>query len=170
MSKTNNNLIFITTILAFVFGLSLVSPAYAYDVETGVRFTPNYDSNYNGGGYYPSYNNQGNQNYTTPAPITNVRNYNTYNTVNPTAPATNNNSTDKNTVSKNNTKDTVATSDINESYGSLSANALLGSNSFMPSGLIQWIFLIMLVVAIIFLWRYVHHSEEKYMSEPLKHA
>ena len=60
-------------------------------------------------------------------------------------------------------------SDINENYGDLTANAVLGSNSFMPSGLVQWIFLAILVFAIIFLWRYAL-GREKYMSEPLKHA
>ncbi|KKP85684.1 MAG: hypothetical protein UR88_C0010G0006 [Candidatus Nomurabacteria bacterium GW2011_GWA1_35_8] len=65
---------------------------------------------------------------------------------------------------------TAKANDINESYGSLTANALFGSDSFMPSGLLQWILFVLLVVGIIFLWRYIHHSEEKYMAEPMKHA
>lgn len=91
------------------------------------------------------------------------------------------NSTSKSTSNTNNTSvsnvsrtnetfDNSAASDVNESYGSLTANALLGSNSVMPSGLLQWIFLIIIVLAIIFLWRYLHRSEEKYLSSPLKHA
>lgn len=62
-------------------------------------------------------------------------------------------------------------SDVNESYGSLTANALVGSSgNFMPTGLAQWIFLIIIICAIIFLWRYVHRSSEAYMAEPMKHA
>ena len=72
-----------------------------------------------------------------------------------------------NTSEENNS---VNASDFNESYGSLTANALLGSNSFMPTGLVQWIIFAILIVLIIFLWRYVHRSEEKYMLEPMKHA
>lgn len=71
-----------------------------------------------------------------------------------------------------NTNDSVSTrtSDLNESYGSLTANALVGSNSFLPTGFAQWILMILIILAIIFLWRYIHRSEEVYMSEPLKHA
>lgn len=67
------------------------------------------------------------------------------------------------------TDDDVVASDVNESYGNLSANALFGSNGFMPTGLVQWIILTIVILAIIFLWRYVH-AEEKYLAEPLKHA
>ena len=66
--------------------------------------------------------------------------------------------------------DSVSASDFNESYGSLTANALLGSNSFMPTGLVQWIIFVILILLIIFLWRYVYRSKEKYMLEPMKHA
>ena len=102
-----------------------------------------------------------------PTPTTVVRNY-TYNTTNTTVPAT-----VKEIVNQEPLKDnevTAKANDINESYGSLTANALFGSDSFMPSGLLQWILFVLLVVGIIFLWRYIHHSEEKYMSEPMKHA
>jgi len=64
----------------------------------------------------------------------------------------------------------VFETDINDSFGSLTANALVGSDSFMPTGLVQWILTILIVLLIIFLWRYIHRSEDKYMSEPLKHA
>ena len=72
-----------------------------------------------------------------------------------------------NTSEENNS---VSASDFNESYGSLTANALLGSNSFMPTGLVQWIIFVILIVLIIFLWRHVHRSKEKYMLEHMKHA
>ena len=92
--------------------------------------------------------------------------YKTYNDTN----SNNYNNTDTTVSKTTETNNNVAASDINESYGSLTANALLGSNSFMPTGLVQWIFLAIIIVAIIFLWRYVHRSEEKYMTEPMKHA
>src|SRR3989344_6154982 len=79
----------------------------------------------------------------------------------------NTNTTVSNTTEENNN---ISASDFNESYGSLTANALVGSNSFMPTGLVQWIIFAILIVLIIFLWRYVHRSKEKYMLEPMKHA
>ena len=57
----------------------------------------------------------------------------------------------------------------NESFGNLTANALTGSKSFLPTGAMQWIFLAIVVGLIIVLWRYVHDSPQKYMAEPLKH-
>ncbi|MFA5936902.1 MAG: hypothetical protein WC822_03420 [Candidatus Paceibacterota bacterium] len=90
---------------------------------------------------------------------TNNSNYNySYNNSNSTAG-----------INTNNLNSSSA-SDINESYGSLTANALVGSNSAMPSGLAQWIFLGIIICLIIFLWRYVHRSKEIYMAEPMKHA
>ncbi|MEK7088796.1 MAG: hypothetical protein AAB913_01565 [Patescibacteria group bacterium] len=91
---------------------------------------------------------------------------------------TNNNSSSNTTTNTTNTtiskttdtSNTVAANDTNNSYSGLTANVLEGSNSFLPTGLLQWIFLAIIVVAIIFLWRYVFRSEDKYLSEPLKHA
>ena len=155
MSKINNNLILVFAILAFVFGLSLATPAYARGgiVESGVNFTPyTYPLDY----------------IASPTPV-----------VTSTPPVTTTTST---TTVKKTTNTTVAktttpapakvatASDVNDSYGNLTANALFGSNSFMPSGLVQWIVFAILILLIIFLWRYIHRSEEKYMSSPLKHA
>ena len=155
MIKISNKLILASAILAFIFGLSIVSPAYAASgfVSSGISFNPD--------------------------PITAIQQTNK--TINTTTVINrkiiNNNSVDNNS----NTSDTNAAqaqtntapntvSDINPSYSSLTATALLGSNTFMPSGLVQWIILIIIILAIIILWRYVHRSEEKYMSEPMKHA
>jgi len=96
----------------------------------------------------------------------NVNKNSNNNTVTRTIEKTDLNKTGEN----NNSEDEVSVnSDINKGYGNLTANALFGSNSFMPTGLAQWIILIAIIIAIIFLWRYVF-GEEKYMSEPLKHA
>ena len=84
---------------------------------------------------------------------------------------TNTSNTTNTTVSKTtDTSNTIAANDTNNSYSGLTANVLEGSNSFLPTGLLQWIFFAIIVVAIIFLWRYVFRSEDKYLSEPLKHA
>ena len=82
---------------------------------------------------------------------------------------TNTNTSNTTNTTTTDTNNTVSTNDAKNSYGSLTANALVGSNSVMPSGLIQWILLAIIILAIIFLWRYVH-AENKYMSEPMKHA
>jgi len=82
----------------------------------------------------------------------------------------NSNSNYDNTSNRTEENNNVSASDSNENYGSLTANAFLGSDSFMPTGLVQWIVFVIIILLIIFLWRYVHRSEEKYMGEPLKHA
>jgi hypothetical protein len=92
---------------------------------------------------------------------------NTRTTSNNTSSTSVNNS---NTSSTTNTTQTNATNDTNPTYGSLTSNALFGSNTFLPSGLFQWILCIIIILAIIVLWRYIHRSEDKYMSEPMKHA
>jgi hypothetical protein len=173
MSKINNNLTLILGILAFILGLSLALPAFARGnpVESGVIFTP----------YTYTYS-------TNPVPVATgpvvipgcegrTTGYSTAtgqscygNYINNTSTTTvkNTNTTVAKTVTKTNSD--VVASDTNEDYGSLTANALFGSDSFMPTGLIQWILCIVLILAIIFLWRYVHSSKEKYMAGPLKHA
>ncbi|MFA6586157.1 MAG: hypothetical protein WCS86_03300 [Candidatus Paceibacterota bacterium] len=176
MNKTNIKLIPIFAILSLTFGLFFTTPVYAerFTVGTGVVFTP---YNYPIAEYSPTPAN------TKPVVIPGCGNRTTGYSIDTgdscinnyvTAPAkiTKNTNT-SNTVSTTETTNTVTTNDTsntNESFGSLTANALVGSNSFMPSGLLQWIFFIALIVAIIYLWRYVHRSEEVYMSEPLKHA
>lgn len=52
---------------------------------------------------------------------------------------------------------------------SLSANALFGSNGFMPSSFVEWLFTFILILIGIILWRKAY-GEEKYRASPLKHA
>jgi hypothetical protein len=197
MNKINNKLILILGILVFIFGLFLASPAYA--LENGIIPFPYYDYNtgyrsniyttpivYPIPVYYPVpvYNTQTvltgcegrNTGFSTTTGQSCVGNYinntNTSNNSSSTSSSTTTKNSNTNTaVSKNtNTSNNIASvSDVNENYGSLAANALLGSNSFMPSGLAQWIFLIIIILAIIFLWRYVY-AEEEYLAEPMKHS
>jgi len=75
------------------------------------------------------------------------------------------------TTSKTNTNSSP--NDINENYGqanALAATALLGESSFMPSGFFQWIIMLGALILIVVLWRYINHSKEIYMAEPMKHA
>ncbi len=53
----------------------------------------------------------------------------------------------------------------------LAASVVLGSeNSFLPSGLIQWVLLAIVIVSVIILVRKVFGAREEYDSTPLKHA
>jgi hypothetical protein len=51
----------------------------------------------------------------------------------------------------------------------LASNAVFGSNSFLPSGLIQWIFFAIIILLIVVLARKVFGAKEEYHSTPLKH-
>ena len=53
---------------------------------------------------------------------------------------------------------------------SLVASVIWGSNSFMPSGLVQWIFFAILILIIVILTRKIFRGEDKYHSTPMKHA
>ena len=77
-----------------------------------------------------------------------------------------------NTVTKTTTKKAAAASveEPEEDPSDLAANAVFGTNSFMPSGLIQWILFAILILLIVILVRKVTGAEDKYHSEPLKHA
>lgn len=51
----------------------------------------------------------------------------------------------------------------------LTANAVFGSDSFLPSGLIQWILFGIAVLLIVIIVRKIHGGSEKYHATPLKH-
>ncbi len=57
-----------------------------------------------------------------------------------------------------------------EDVKELAANVIYGSNSFMPSGLVQWILLAILILLIVILVRRVFRGEQNYHDTPLKHA
>ena len=56
-----------------------------------------------------------------------------------------------------------------DNASNLASNVIFGSNSMFPSGLIQWIFLAILVLLIIILVRKVYGANKRYHSTPLKH-
>lgn len=64
----------------------------------------------------------------------------------------------------NNTTGTTGTDNNN----GLSANALFGSNGFMPSNIFQWLLIFILVLLIVMITRKM--TKEKEQNKPLKHA
>ncbi len=57
----------------------------------------------------------------------------------------------------------------NETVGSLASNAIFGTNSFMPTGLIQWVLFAIIIVLIILIVRRFTGATERYHHSPLKH-
>ncbi|MEI6280400.1 MAG: IPT/TIG domain-containing protein [bacterium] len=51
----------------------------------------------------------------------------------------------------------------------LTSNAIFGSNSFLPSGLAQWIILAIIILLIVIFARKVFGGEKNYHGTPLKH-
>ena len=52
----------------------------------------------------------------------------------------------------------------------LASSVILGGNTFLPTGIVQWILVAIFIVFIIVLGRKVFRSREQYDSIPLKHA
>lgn len=83
----------------------------------------------------------------------------------------NNNSNTTTTTDNTNTySNTNQTQDSNETGSSLASSVILGSNTFLPSGLIGWIFLAIIILIIVILVRRVFGAEEKYHASPMKHS
>ena len=57
-----------------------------------------------------------------------------------------------------------------DAYKNVAAGVIFGTDSFMPSGLMQWIILAIFILLITILVRRVFSKDERYYSEPLKHA
>lgn len=51
----------------------------------------------------------------------------------------------------------------------LAANAIFASNSFLPAGIVQWIFFAILVLLVVILVRKIYGADEAYHAVPLKH-
>ncbi|MFA6301180.1 MAG: IPT/TIG domain-containing protein [Candidatus Paceibacterota bacterium] len=58
----------------------------------------------------------------------------------------------------------------NNNSDGLAANAFFGTNSFLPSGLVSWILLGIMILVIIILVRKIFGADKKYHETPLKHA
>jgi hypothetical protein len=86
--------------------------------------------------------------------------------------STNNNNTGTNTnntssSSTNNSNQTGSTTD--NSASDLASNAIFGSNSFLPSGIIQWILFAILILLVIILVRRIFGAREAYEELPMKY-
>jgi hypothetical protein len=62
-----------------------------------------------------------------------------------------------------------ATPKPSETNSELTANAVFGSDTFLPSGLLQWILFAILVLLIIILVRKMYGADKRYHAVPLKH-
>ena len=65
--------------------------------------------------------------------------------------------------------DTPNSANNPNSGSALASNAIYGSNSFLPSGLIQWILFAIFILLLVILVRRIFGAKEKYQSTPLKH-
>lgn len=173
------------TVLAFVF---IFTPFNQAAAAYGTNFTYGADSNSYGSnnsyygdsynnysnGYYSnngnSYNNPPYQApiYTAPATSTPV----VYSTTANPAMTVNYTPAPIKTVAKaktSSTKTAAATASVQPTVSNLAANAIYGSNSFLPSGLIQWIIFAIFILLLVLLSRIIFSGREEYHAAPMKH-
>jgi len=65
---------------------------------------------------------------------------------------------------------TTSDESITNNGNNLASSVILGSNSFMPNGIVQWILFAILCLVIVILVRKVFQADKKYQETPLKHA
>ncbi len=162
MKNTNaikNNIVFILIILAILALGVMIIPAKT-----------NAQAQY--GGYITTYNSNLFPEYSPTYTPTYTNTYSTNSAVRSNTVTNQNTSTANQTNNSANTSNTSAVSRTNtsSSNNSLTANAVFGSNSFIPSRLIQWVFVAILIVFIVILVRRIYGGSEKYHSTPLKHS
>ncbi len=93
-------------------------------------------------------------------------------TSNPSTTTTNTNSY----ASPDTFTETIPTEDENvnanteDNYSNLASNVIFGSNSFLPSGLIQWVLFAIVILIIVILVRKIFGAKENYDESPMKHA
>lgn len=73
------------------------------------------------------------------------------------------------TTAKKTAAKTTTTNTNNNSGASLASNAIFGSNSFLPSGLVQWVIFAIIILLIVILTRKVFGMKEGYSKSPMKH-
>jgi hypothetical protein len=79
-------------------------------------------------------------------------------------------STSTNSTNQSDANSTSSQDNNTENYSSLAANTAFGSNSILPSGIVQWIFFAILVLVIVILTRKIFGADQRYYSTPMKHA
>src|SRR3989344_3645823 len=80
------------------------------------------------------------------------------------------NNDNSNNVSPDTYSETVETENGTDNYSNLASNAIFGSGSFLPSGLVQWILFAILILLIVILARKIFGARENYDEAPMKHA
>ncbi len=79
--------------------------------------------------------------------------------------------TKKTTTSKPaTTTTTTTTEEPNDEVSTLAGNAIFGSNGFLPSGLIQWTIIAILILVAVIIIRKITGAEDRYHGQPMKHA
>jgi len=77
-------------------------------------------------------------------------------------------------VSRNSSNSTsttnTETAESAQEIKNLTANVLYGEGSFMPSSLIGWIFLAIIILLIVIITRKILGLDQKYHAAPLKHS
>lgn len=102
-------------------------------------------------------------NNTVPAPTTSTNRGNTGNSFSDYNPGP--------TVNYvNNTDNFTDTTYTDEAYRNLASNAIYGSGTFLPSGLVQWVLFAIIIVLLVILVRRIFGARERYDAAPLKHA
>ncbi|MEK7071352.1 MAG: IPT/TIG domain-containing protein [Patescibacteria group bacterium] len=76
----------------------------------------------------------------------------------------------KNSSATSTKSTTTRATETDEDLGDLAAGVILGENAFMPSGLVQWILLAILILILVIIARKIFGGENKYHQTPLKHA
>ena len=159
-----------------VLALGLIIIPVEANADLGGYVTPYNSTNYNNN---PVQNNSYMAPNTSPTPINNSAAPIVYSN-NPNGSQTSNTTVSRTVVERDinssNTSDSstensnTTTEKSKESSSSLAANAVFGSNSFTPSGLIQWIFFAILVLLVVIIVRRFYGADKRYYSTPLKHA
>lgn len=103
------------------------------------------------------------------APVTNGNN-NSYNSSTTSFTDTNTYSNTNQTQSGTSSNTNSTTSANSNTSSNLASSVIFGSNTFLPSGLIQWVLLAIVILLIIILVRKVFGAKQKYDEAPMKHA
>lgn len=96
----------------------------------------------------------------------------TSNSIDSTGNTSNTSGTNNSNTSTTNTTNATGTtnqSDNGNNVGNLAAGAIFGYNAFLPSSIFQWLFLAILILLAVVLWRKLYVSESD-KETPLKHA
>jgi hypothetical protein len=85
-----------------------------------------------------------------------------------TAPARTNTNSNNSNTSNNSYSNT--TEENTDSYSNLASNVIYGSDTFLPSGLMQWVLIAIIILLLIIIVRKLFGAEDNYHASPLKHS